>query len=75
MGKWKIVETDGATGTETSREVETFDVAFTTVLDGLNTPNDRMVRVEGPGGEKFGRWWFERRHALSRQKPESESEA
>ena len=74
MGIWKIVEAD-ATGIEISHEVETFDIAFRTVLDGLNTPNDHMIRVEGPRGEKFGRWWFERRCALDKPKPESESAA
>ena len=61
MGKWKIVEAHDGTGAETFREVDSFDVAITTVLDGLNTPNDRVIRVEGPDGEVFGRWWFERK--------------
>lgn len=75
MGKWKIVEADTATSTETSREVETFDIAFRTVLDELNTPSDRMIRVEGPGGEKFGRWWFERRYSPDKPKPEPDHKA
>lgn len=60
MGKWKIVEANDGPGAETFREVESFDIAFRTVLDGLNMPNDRVIRVEGPDGEVFGRWWFER---------------
>lgn len=74
MGKWKIVEAAGGTGAEISREVESFDVAFRSVLDSMNTPNDRVIRVEGPDGEVFGRWWFER---LCRRadKPNPQSEA
>ncbi len=63
MGKWKIVETDGATSMETSHEVETFQIAITSVLANLNTLSDRVTRIEGPDGEKFGRWWIERRYA------------
>jgi hypothetical protein len=62
MGKWKIVETVDATGTESSHEVDTFESAITSVLADLKTPNDRVVRIEGPDGEKFGRWWIERRY-------------
>ena len=61
MEKWTIIETDAASGAEISREVETFDSAMTSVLGKLNTPSDRVVRVEGPSGEKFQRWWIERR--------------
>lgn len=75
MGKWKIVERDGATGIEKSCDVETFNIAIRSVLDGLNTPSDRVIRVEGPNGENFGRWWFERRYALDKPKLDSESEA
>jgi hypothetical protein len=63
MEKWKIIETDAATGAETSRETETFDSAMTSVLETLNTPSDRVVRIEGPAGEKFQRWWIERRYS------------
>src|SRR5262249_38270865 len=59
--KWKIIETDVATGVETSRDMEGFDSAMTNVLGKLNTPSDRVVRIEGPSGEKFQRWWIERR--------------
>ena len=62
MEKWKIVETDAATGAEVSQEMETFDTALTTVLGKLNTSSDRVVRIEGPDGEKFQRWWIERRY-------------
>jgi hypothetical protein len=41
--------------------VETFEIAITSVLGMLNTPADRVVRIQGPSGEKFGRWWLERR--------------
>ncbi len=63
MEKWKIVETDVAGGGEISQEVDTFDIAMASVLGKLNTPNDRVVRIEGPGGEKFQRWWIERRYS------------
>jgi hypothetical protein len=63
MAVWKIVETDGATGAETFEEMENFDSAMMSVLGRLNTPSDRVVRIEGPGGEKFQRWWIERRYS------------
>lgn len=62
MGKWKIVETDAATGVEVAQEMDTFDTAMASVLEKLNTPGDRVVRIEGPDGEKFPRWWIERRY-------------
>ena len=62
MGKWKIVETVGATGVLRSREVDTFESAITSVLADLRTPNDHVIRIEGPDGEKFGRWWIERKY-------------
>ena len=51
MEKWKIVETDAATGAEVFQEMETFDAAVTSALGKLNTPSDHFVRIEGPDGE------------------------
>ena len=62
MEKWKIIETDAATGAEVARDMEGFDSAMSSVLGRLNTPTDRVVRIEGPSGEKFQRWWIERRY-------------
>lgn len=62
MNTWKIIERD-TTGTETAHEVESFEVAIGSVLIKLKTPDDRVIRIEGPDGEKFQRWWIERRYA------------
>jgi len=74
MERWKIVETDAVTGAEIAQEMETFDTAMTSVLGKLNTSDDRVVRVEGPSGERFQRWWIERRylqeHEIARQSRE-----
>jgi len=64
MARCKIIESGGATGRESSREVDSQEMALNSILADLHGPHDRVVRIESLDGKIiYTRAQIEQEHA------------